>query len=157
MMPIRKWILRRVLKSALTFEREARGLYETLSRELGGTARGGLEHLIEEERLHHRLLEDIVAGRLDDAELERTLSGHRYHALAETPPLDEVARAAFGARLEAALRDEQAAVAFYDNLARIGKIPAVKLAFRVLAEMEREHVDILRALLGVGPSVSPGR
>jgi rubrerythrin len=150
MLPLRKWILRRVLKSALVFERESRGLYETIGPELGDSARGGLEHLAEEERMHHRLLEDIVAGRLDDAELERTLAGHRYHALAETRPLEGATLAAFGPRLEAALREEEAAVAFYDNLARIGKIPAVKLAFRVLADMEREHAEILRALLSRG-------
>jgi rubrerythrin len=143
-----KAILRRVLKSALVFEREAQGLYETLQGELGEEARGGLAHLTEEERMHRRLLEDIVAGRLDGGELGRALEGHRYHALEQTAPLDRATLEAHGERLEGALRDEEATVGFYANLERISVIPAVKLAFRLLAEMEREHVEILSRLLG---------
>ena len=32
----------------------------------------------------------------------------------------------------------------------MSKIPAVKKAFEVLAAMEKEHVNILRRLLGMG-------
>jgi hypothetical protein len=38
---------------------------------------------------------------------------------------------------------------FYGNLRRMSKIPAMKKAFEVLAAMEKEHVDILRRLLGM--------
>ena len=44
---------------------------------------------------------------------------------------------------------------FYGNLRRMSKIPAVKKAFEVLAAMEKEHVDILRKLLGVAPVTRP--
>ena len=148
MRAFRKWILRRVLKSALVFEREARGQYLALSGELGSSAQGGLAHLIQEEETHRRLLEDIVAGRLEDRALEQMLSSHRYHALEETVPLAEAERAAFGGKLEGALREEEATVSFYENLERMSSISSVRLAFRLLADMEREHVAILRRLLG---------
>jgi len=46
---------------------------------------------------------------------------------------------------------------FYTNLRRMSRIPAVRRAFDVLAHMEKEHIDILRALLGKGPGTAAGR
>ena len=146
---IRGWILRRVLRSALVFEREATGLYASLHDKLDGPSAAGVRHLLEEERIHQKLLEDIVSGRIRDQALEEILASHRFHAFEEIQPLDQKERAAYGATLEQALRDEEATVSFYDNLERIGKIPAVKRAFKVLADMEREHAAILRQLLGL--------
>lgn len=145
-----KLVLRRILRSALVFEREAAGLYEVLLEEIGEAARGGLGHLIEEERMHRRMLEDIAAGRLDGKRLGKLLEGHRYHAISRIAPLDRATIDAFGDRLEDALRDEEATIGFYANLERTSVIPSVKLAFRVLADMEREHVEILGRLLGRG-------
>jgi rubrerythrin len=153
----RTWILRRILRSALIFERTSRGLYETLRDRLGEGAQGGLRHLIEEERAHHALLEQIVEGRLEEEALEGMLAGHRYHALEETSPLSPADLATHGERLDEALRDEEATVAFYRSLERISSIAGVKRAFHVLKEMEREHVEILRRLLGRGgEEVIPG-
>jgi len=144
---VRGWILRRLLKSALVFEREASGLYATLHGKLGDNAAAGIYHLIEEERLHQKLLEDIALGRVPDDALEEILAAHRFHALEEIEPVDRATREAYGPTLEQALHDEEATVAFYANLALVSKIPVVKHAFRVLADMEREHVAILKRLL----------
>ena len=151
-----KLLLRRVVKSALVFEHQTQGLYETLKDELGEAAHGLLDHLIQEERLHHLVLEDMVAGRLDDRALEQMLGSHHYHAVEATVPLDDATRASHGERLERALREEEGAVSYYANLERISSIRAVKLAFRVLADMEREHVEILRMLLGRAPHSEGG-
>ena len=64
-----------------------------------------------------------------------------------------------GAGSSRALAEEEKTWVFYSNLRRMSKIPVVKRAFEVLAHMEKEHIDILRALLGAapgGPRGEPG-
>jgi rubrerythrin len=54
--------------------------------------------------------------------------------------------------LSAALDQEEKTWIFYGNLRRASRIPVVRRAFEVLARMEKEHVDILRKLLGRAPA-----
>jgi len=151
-----RWILRRVLASGLTFEREAIQAYRALREKLQKPGRcagpetleGSLCHLLEEEQMHEHVLSDAAAGRVSVEELERALAGHRYAGFDDIRPLAGEDVQAWRADLTAALRQEEKTWIFYGNLGRMSKIPAARRAFEVLASMEKEHVDILRKLLG---------
>ena len=149
-------MLRGLLRSALALERQAHSFYLGLKEDLGETPSWeGLRHLIEEEEMHQRILEDVAAGRVSEGEMDGLLSGHRFHDVEGIAPLDGELRAAWGERLSRALADEEATAAFYVNLERMSKIPAAKRAYHVLAEMEREHAAILRRLLGLPRPEAP--
>ncbi len=152
--PLSRWILARVMRSALAFETDAIDTYRRLQEAAGtGASCGGqlaasLCHLLEEERRHWQILTDAGAGRLDMEELERLLADHMYSSLAEIEPLDGEDLATWGPELSRALDGEEKTWIFYTNLRRMSTIPAVRRAFHVLGHMEKEHIDILRALLG---------
>lgn len=154
--PLSRWIFSRVVKSALVFETEAIETYRRLQEGLeGGRSRGGqladsLSHLLEEERRHWEILSRATIGKLGVEELEKVLDGHLYTAIGRIQPLEGEDRARWGEELEEALAEEEKTYVFYSNLRRMSKIPVVKRAFEVLAHMEKEHIDILRALLGRG-------
>ena len=160
---IRRWVLSRVIKSALTFETDSIELYERLTEELAddtghtGPAKAcrddlhaSLCHLLEEEREHWRLLQDAADGRLSLEELQSLSSGHTYGRYDAIEPLPREGYERWVAELDRALAQEEKTWIFYSNLRRMSKIPVVKRAFEVLAGMEKEHLEILRRLLGRG-------
>ena len=143
------WILRRVVKSALVFEASSLETYRRMHEHLAGDPLWeNLGHLLEEEEHHWRILTDTAAGKLDAEEVERLVRGHLFSGTAAIRPLEGEALAAWGPELERALAEEEQTFVFYGNLRRMSRIPAVRRAFEVLAVMEREHVGILRLLLG---------
>jgi rubrerythrin len=152
---IGRWILSRVVASGMAFEKEAidlyRGLRERLmkDRSCDESLQGSLCHLLEEEETHHKILADASAGKLSQADLDAMGSGHLYTGFESTKPLQGDTLAAWSADLTAALAQEEKTWIFYSNLRRMSKIPLVKKAFETLASMEKEHVDILRRLLGL--------
>ena len=152
--PLSRWIFTRVIKSALVFEVEAIATYRRLQEDLGaerscaGHLADSLCHLLEEERQHWKILADASAGKLGVEELEQILDGHLYAAIGAIQPLAGEELARWTGELSEALAQEEKTYIFYSNLRRMSKIPAVKRAFEVLAHMEKEHIDILRALLG---------
>ena len=158
--PIARWILRRVIKSAMAFETDSIELYRRLVGQMAGEAapskscreelHASLCHLMEEEQEHWRLLHDASTGRLSVEELERLLASHRYAQYESIEPLPPQELALWGTELARALAQEEKTLIFYGNLRRMSKIPVVKRAFEVLATMEREHLEILRRLLGKG-------
>jgi rubrerythrin len=154
--PISRWILSRVVASGLAFEEEAIGDYRAMREKLGvrGACGEHLEsslcHLLEEEEAHKRVLTDAAAGRLSEADLDGLLDGHAFPGLDSMQPLSAEEQAVWGDDLARSLEQEEKTWIFYGNLRRMSKIPAVKKAFEVLAGMEKEHVDILRRLLGKG-------
>jgi rubrerythrin len=153
---LRRWLLARVVKSALVLETKAIETYGALRVRPGkGAMKSGLQHLLEEEEIHRRILNDAAAGRLDPESLEKALREHPYSNLASIRPLDEEALEEWGDVLGKALASEKETFIFYGNLRRMSKIPAVKRAFEVLADMEREHVGILSKLLGELQAPSP--
>ena len=150
-----RWILRRVLASGLAFEKEAIDAYGTLREKLMKPGRcsdealeGSICHLLEEEQMHHQILSAAAEGRLSLEALEEQLRGHVYAGFDSIRPLRGEELARWSGDLQAALAQEEKTWIFYGNLRRMSKIPAVKRAFEVLAAMEKEHVDILRRLLG---------
>jgi len=154
--PISRWIFSRVVRSALVFETEAIETYRRLQESLGGgRACGGLLadslcHLLEEERQHWEILSRASIGKLGVEELERVLDGHMDAAIDGIRPLAGEDLERWGGELSRALAGEEKTWVFYTNLRRMSKIPVVRRAFEVLAHMEKEHIDILRALLGRG-------
>ncbi len=144
-----------MLASGLAFEKEAIDAYRALREKLLKPGRcdeafeGSLCHLLEEEQMHERILSDAAAGRLSPDELETALKGHIYAGFDSIRPLAGGEADRWRPDLTAALRQEEKTWIFYGNLGRMSKIPAVKKAFQVLAAMEKEHVDILRRLLGM--------
>jgi rubrerythrin len=155
--PIARWVVRRVVASALALETEGLKTYRRLRDRAGSrTIEPQLAHLLEEEERHWRILEDAAAGRLDVSSLERLVREHLYQGIEEIRPLDGPALEEWGADLEQALVQEERTFVFYSNLRRISKIPQVRRAFEVMAGMEREHIEILRRLLGRHePSAAP--
>lgn len=153
---IRRWILSRVLGSALAFEGEAIDAYRDMQERMkrtGGACdeslEGGICHLLEEDEMHRRALIEAANGRLAEEELEKMLSGHPYKGPVVLRPLHGEELERWRVDLERALDQEQKTWIFYGNLQRMSKIPVVRKAFAVLANMEKEHVQILRTLLGL--------
>ena len=151
---ISRWIFSRVVRSALAFETEAIDIYHRLAEQLGGQKscrddlQGALCHLLEEEQMHWKLLTDAADGKLTVEELERHLASHAFAGLEEMEPLGGEDLERWGPDLARALDQEEKTWVFYGNLRRMSKLPIVKKAFEVLAAMEKEHIDILRRLLG---------
>jgi rubrerythrin len=148
-----RMILKAVVRSALTFEAQSISTYQGLREKAEGGGRSCSDELAEsicrllaEEEMHRRILLDAGAGKLSLSDLERLLAERR--GLPEIPLLDPDSLAQWGAELSSALEHEEKTWIFYSNLRRMSRIPAVKNAFQALAAMEKEHVDILRALLG---------
>ncbi len=146
--PIAKWLLRRVVASALALERDSLQRYRRLRERAGPAVHAPLVHLLEEEERHRGILEAAAAGRLDAAGLELLVRQHLYRGIEEMEPLDAATLREWGPELEGALAEEERTCVFYSNLRRISRIPVVRRAFEVIVEMEREHVEILRRLLG---------
>ncbi len=157
-----RWIFSRVVRSALAFESEAIDLYHRLAGLLGGPTscsdelQGALCHLLEEEQMHWKLLTDASEGKLTLEELESHLAGHMYAGLEGMEPLEGEDRDRWGPDLSRALEQEEKTWVFYGNLRRMSKLPVVKKTFEVLAAMEKEHIDILRRLLGRKNGDAPG-
>jgi rubrerythrin len=151
---ISRWIFSRVVRSALAFETESIDIYHRLADQLGGQRscrddfRGALCHLLEEEQMHWKLLTDAAEGKLTLEELEGHLSQHVYPGLEEMESLGGGDLERWGQDLARALDQEEKTWVFYGNLRRMSKLPVVKKTFEVLAAMEKEHIDILRRLLG---------
>jgi rubrerythrin len=150
-----RWILRKVLASGLAFEKEAIDAYRVLKEKLPKAGKcdealeGSLCHLLEEEQMHERILSDAAAGRLSVEDLEVALESHRYAGRDAVRPLQGEEAERWRPDLSGALEQEEKTWIFYGNLRRMSKIPAVRKAFEVLAAMEKEHIDILRRLLGI--------
>ena len=146
------WILRRVVKSALVFEAGSLERYRRLRERLVDSPLWeSLGHLLEEEKHHWQILTDAAAGKLDAAQVERLVQGHLFSGMAAIRPLAGETLHAWGPELESALAEEERTLLFYGNLRRMSRIPVVRRAFELLAAMEREHVEILRRLLGRPP------
>ena len=155
---IADWILRRVVRSALTFEAESLETYRRLRERLvGRPLADSLGHLLEEEEHHWRILTDAAGGRLDDGQMERVVRAHLFSGLEGIRPLEGAELLEWGPDLKRALLQEEQTFVFYSNLRRMSRIPGVRKAFESLADMEREHVEILRRLLGTSPGAGAGR
>ena len=145
---LRRAGLRLILRNALALEKEIYGHFLALPEELAGLELPpSLQAIVEEEREHRRLLEELIAGRLAEEELEKALKERRVHREEEVRPLDsryEPIREKLGHIAE----HERAIYQFFHSLHEKSKLPFAKRAFRLLAEQEQVHVQLLERLLG---------
>jgi rubrerythrin len=144
---LRRAGLRLILKNALALEEEIYGHFLDLPEELAGLELPpSLAAIVEEDREHRRLLEELIAGRLSEEELERALAERRVHQVNEIRPLEaryEPIREKLGHIAE----HERAIYQFFRSLHEKSKLPFAKRAFRLLTEQEEMHVRLLERLL----------
>ena len=146
-------ILKGVVRSALALEAQSIATYQRLrgkvenGRSCSDSLDDSICRLLAEEELHRKILQEAAAGRLTQDQLEKLLARRADRSLA-VAPLGPRERDQWGEALSSALDHEEKTWIFYSNLRRMSRIPAVKRAFEALALMEKEHVDILRSLLG---------
>ncbi len=145
--PLRSWLIKRVLKSALVFERDMFEAYEAILKELQKKPAGErFRKLLEEEKHHQQILTRLTGRRIDDEELEKIFGAAHFHDPASTLPLPPNILKAVGQKIAELQNIEKESYLFYSNLQRISKIPAVKKAFKFLADQERQHLLILEKL-----------
>jgi rubrerythrin len=151
-------ILKGVVRSALVLEAESIATYQALRGNVGNdrSCSDALDdnicHLLAEEEMHRKILQEAADGKLTLAQLEKLLAQRSAEALSMARPLDPQALARWGEALSSALEHEEKTWIFYSNLRRMSRVPSVKKAFEALATMEKQHVDILRSLLGLPSS-----
>jgi rubrerythrin len=144
---LRRAGLRLVLKNALALEEEIYGHFLDLPEELAGLELPpSLQAVVEEEREHRKLLEDLIAGRLSEQELERALKERRVHREEELRPL-EARYEPIREKLSHIAAHERAIYQFFRSLQNKSTLPFAKRAFRLLAEQEEVHVRLLERLL----------
>jgi rubrerythrin len=144
----RRTALRLILRNALALEEEIYAHFLDLPEELAGLELPvALQPIVEEEREHRRLLTQMVAGRLENGQLEQALESRRVHHLEEVKPL-EARYAPIMEKLRHIAGHERAVYEFFRSLYEKSKIPFVKRAFLFLTEQEETHVRLLEKLLG---------
>ena len=147
---IKIWILKLIIKRALILEESESDLYLSLKEILSGDeSNKGLEHIIQEEESHKKILTYIAEGEVSYEQLEEIFGQHHFLEIQTIEPLDKSALSKCKSEILKALRMEEDRFNFYNNLSKISKIPPVKKAFHLLADMEREHLEILKRLLGI--------
>jgi rubrerythrin len=145
---LRRAGLRLILKNALAVEEEIYGHFLALPEELAGLELPpSLQAIVQEEREHRRLLEELIAGRLAQEELEKALAERPVHRLEEVRPLP-ARYEPLREKLSHIAEHERAIYQFFRSLYEKSKLHFAKRAFRLLAEQERVHVQLLERLLG---------
>ena len=138
--PLSRLILKRVMRSALSFESQSVTTYTGLlgtvrnGRSCSNELRYSLYSLLAEAEPRRKILQHTVAGRCT----------HRGNANVQT--LDTVTVGQWSKDLSAVLQHEEMTWVFCDNLQRVSRTPSDRRTFEALAVMEKEHVDTLRKL-----------
>ena len=146
----RRGALRLILRNALNLEEEIYAHFLDLPEELAGLELPApLQAIVEEEREHRRLLEQMIAGRLEDGEIQRALEARHVHHLEQVRPL-EPRYAPILEQLRHIAAHERAVYDFFRSLYEKSRIPFVKRAFLFLTQQEEMHVRLLERLLGPG-------
>ncbi len=146
----RRGALRLILRNALNLEEEIYAHFLDLPEELAGLELPpALQAIVEEEREHRRLLSRMIAGPLEEAELERALQARHVHDLEKVQPLG-ARYAPVVEKLRHIAEHERAVYRFFRSLYEKSKLPFVKRAFLFLTQQEEVHVRLLERLLGEG-------
>ena len=146
----RRGALRLILRNALNLEEQIYAHFLDLPEELAGLELPpALQAIVEEEREHRRLLSQMIAGPLEEADLQRALQPRHVHDLEKVLPL-EARYQPIVEKLRHIAEHERAVYEFFRSLYEKSKIPFVKHAFHFLAQQEEVHVRLLERLLGDG-------
>ncbi len=146
----RRGALRLILRNALNLEEEIYAHFLDLPEELAGLELpAALQAIVEEEREHRRLLSRMMAGPLEESDLELALQARHAHDLEEVRPL-EARYQPIVEKLRHIAEHERAVYEFFRSLYEKSKIPFVKRAFHFLTQQEEVHVRLLERLLGEG-------
>jgi rubrerythrin len=146
----RRGALRLILRNALSLEEEIYAHFLDLPEELAGLELpAALQAIVEEEREHRRLLTRMIAGPLEEADLEQALKVRHVHNLEQVRPL-EARYDPIVEELRHIAEHERAVYEFFRSLYEKSKLPFVKRAFHFLAQQEEVHVQLLERLLGKG-------
>jgi rubrerythrin len=146
----RRGALRLILRNALALEEEIYAHFLDLPEELAGLELPpALQKIVEEEREHRHLLEQMIAGRLEGRDLEKALEARHVHNLEQVQPL-EARYEPIVEKLRHIAGHERAVYEFFRSLYEKSKIPFVKRAFHFLTQQEEVHVRLLERLLGGG-------
>jgi rubrerythrin len=146
----RRGALRLILRNALSLEEEIYAHFLDLPEELSGLELPpSLQAIVEEEREHRRLLARMIAGPLEEADLEQALKARHAHNPEQVRPL-EARYDPIVDKLRHIAEHERAIYEFFRSLYEKSKLPFVKRAFHFLAQQEEVHVQLLERLLGKG-------
>jgi rubrerythrin len=138
-----------MLRSALDLESRIYSLFSDLVDESKKTdLPEALRVIMDQEKQHQKILEDIVAGRLSSRMLSEVMRSQPFHNLYEVKALDEEDRGDLIQMLRTIEEHEKRILEFYGNLQRKSKIPFIKSVFGFLVDQEKTHLIILRKLLG---------
>jgi rubrerythrin len=146
----RRGALRLILRNALSLEEEIYAHFLDLPEELAGLELpAALQAIVEEEREHRRLLTRMIAGPLEEVDLEQALKARHLHNPEQVRPL-EARYDPIVEKLRHIAEHERAIYEFFRSLYQKSKLPFVKRAFHFLAQQEEVHVQLLERLLGEG-------
>jgi rubrerythrin len=141
---------RAALRSALSFEEEIHGLYESLSDDLAWEPLPeDLLGVLSDEREHKRLLLNILDGRISDEEARAVLSRGRFHDLGKVEPLDRDRYGSVWAKLKHIRAREVEIRGLFRGLCARTKVPGARRVLCLLADQEDGHVRLLDRLLGL--------
>ena len=147
--------LRSILSSALTLEREIFDLYTELKQDSSETEIPlSLAHILDEELGHQHLLQDMIAERIDERQMESIIKDKDLH-IHDPASIEALPSSGYGVlrgRLEQILVKERQIYDLFASLQRKSKLPFARRAFGFFKQQERTHVQILERLLGVGES-----
>lgn len=147
--PLRNWLTKNVLKNAMVIENRLLKSYENIIEEIGKkTGRKDLNVLIQSEKTHIELLKQIKQKDFSFNRIKALLEQNCPHNADKIKPLDDKLLTSYREKLEEIENLEHDTFVFYSNLNRMSKIPAVKEAFRFLAQQENIHLQIIKKLLG---------
>jgi uncharacterized membrane protein len=150
--PLSRLILKRVMRSALSFESQSVTTYTGLlgtvrnGRSCSNELRYSLYSLLAEAEPRRKILQHTVAGRLSLSELESLLNERAHQGNANVQTIDADTLGEWSKDLSAVLQHEEMTWVFCDNLQRVSRTPSDRRTFEALAVMEKEHVDTLRKL-----------
>jgi rubrerythrin len=144
----RRIALRLILRNALALEEEIYTHFLDLPEALAGQELPpALQAIVEEEREHRRLINRMIEGRLDDAQMQEALEDRHVHDLQKIRPL-EARYAPIREKLRHIYGHEKAVYEFFRSLYEKSSLPFVKRAFHFLTRQEEMHVRLLERLLG---------
>jgi rubrerythrin len=146
----RRVALRLILRNALALEEEIYAHFLDLPEVLAGLELPApLQAIVEEEREHRRLINRMIGGRLDDAQIQAALEDRYVHDLDKIRPL-EARYEPIREKLRHIYGHERAVYEFFRSLYEKSSLPFVKKAFHFLTRQEETHVRLLERLLGDG-------